>query len=321
MSSTQDNVSHADIEHFKKNFEKYSLKLLNKTYYKIVYTILLLGFVSWLTFSIWPSANTELKEFPLLHSLIGMPMFFFPFALIAFFILVLLDAAPKKAFAERYKRELVTQTIKSIDPEATYEPEGKMFNQVAFDHLKLYKRISRLSHSDYIHFKNSGCEYSETYASSKKKRVFRGSVYRIRFETPLQVPVRIVSEKGVKEVLSELFGAEHIKLDNPEFEKYYNVYCTDPIYARYVLTPKMMELLVAFQKMNDKELRMAFIDNYFYLLVVNDKDRFEPRYSFEKLRDDLNKTTQEFQEIIEQAKMIRLEWHHISINKPSSPDK
>ena len=51
-------------------------------------------------------------------------------------------------------------------------------------------------------------------------------------------------------------GGEKIRLEDPEFQKLFEVYCDDQITARYVLTPAFMERL---KKLNEKHKGEVYI--------------------------------------------------------------
>ena len=67
-----------------------------------------------------------------------------------------------------------------------------------------------------------------------------------------------------------------VHLEDPEFEKYFAVYGSDQVEARYLLSPSFMERLLAFRKKTDAKLQCAFVDNHFYVAVPMTKNMFEP---------------------------------------------
>ena len=83
-------------------------------------------------------------------------------------------------------------------------------------------------------------------------------------------------------ILGGLFGESETRrrkdiarMENVEFEKLYSVYGTDQQEARYLLTPKMMELILQAQAMLKSQLRLSFLDNSVYITVPQSKNRFE----------------------------------------------
>jgi Protein of unknown function (DUF3137) len=64
-------------------------------------------------------------------------------------------------------------------------------------------------------------------------------------------------------------------LESPEFEAVFSVYASDPVEARYVLTPKMMERLVSLRHLSGKNLTAAFDHRRVYVAIDNGQGAFE----------------------------------------------
>ncbi|MBP2080085.1 DUF3137 domain-containing protein [Oceanobacillus polygoni] len=67
-----------------------------------------------------------------------------------------------------------------------------------------------------------------------------------------------------------------IKMENDEFNKYFKVRTTNEFEARYILSPNLMEDLVAFRKRNRNPIDIAFRKRFISLFLYNKKDYFEP---------------------------------------------
>jgi len=70
--------------------------------------------------------------------------------------------------------------------------------------------------------------------------------------------------------------AQLVKLDNPEFEKFFVVYATDQIEARYILSHSMMQRIVRFRKKVGHEVSISFVEGEVYIAVHYNKDTLEP---------------------------------------------
>jgi hypothetical protein len=68
-----------------------------------------------------------------------------------------------------------------------------------------------------------------------------------------------------------------VRLEDPVFEKEFCVYGDDQIEARYILTPALMERIVAFKRKWDKKVSLSFIDSKVYLAININKNLFETR--------------------------------------------
>jgi hypothetical protein len=68
-----------------------------------------------------------------------------------------------------------------------------------------------------------------------------------------------------------------IKLDNPEFEKYFVVYGSNQIEARYILTPDLMDRIVDFKKKCDRDIHLSFVDSKVFVAISYIGPLFEPK--------------------------------------------
>jgi Protein of unknown function (DUF3137) len=82
-----------------------------------------------------------------------------------------------------------------------------------------------------------------------------------------------------------------IKLEDPEFNRFFTVYGDDQIESRYVLSTRLMSRLVEFRKKAKQEIYMSFIDGKIYLAIKCDRDLFEAKItesmlSFNPIKED-----------------------------------
>lgn len=88
--------------------------------------------------------------------------------------------------------------------------------------------------------------------------------------------------------LGEKFGGlERVRLEDPEFEQRFEVYATDQIEARYLLTPAFMERLTALAgHMGGNRLQAAFYDEQLFVMVPLSRNLFEPPSIFKSVLQD-----------------------------------
>jgi len=67
-----------------------------------------------------------------------------------------------------------------------------------------------------------------------------------------------------------------VHLENTEFEKYFAVYSSDQVEARYILSPSFMERLLEFRKKSNVNVQFSFVDNHLYIAMPMHKNLFEP---------------------------------------------
>ena len=93
--------------------------------------------------------------------------------------------------------------------------------------------------------------------------------------------------------LKRVFGsapAERVKLENPSFEKVFDVYGTDQIEARYLMTPAFMERVSRLaESTGGATPQLAFDGSHLLIALPLDKDRFEAQSLFTPM-DDRSRT-------------------------------
>ncbi|MBD1844237.1 DUF3137 domain-containing protein [Cyanobacteria bacterium FACHB-63] len=70
---------------------------------------------------------------------------------------------------------------------------------------------------------------------------------------------------------------QSVKLEDPEFNKFFTVYSNDQVGARYVLSTSTMQRIVDFRKRANRDILISLVDNQLYIGVPSEEDLFEPR--------------------------------------------
>jgi hypothetical protein len=119
--------------------------------------------------------------------------------------------------------------------------------------------------------------------------VFRGQCLVAHFHKPFSGITKVYRDLGMFNAFLKMGQKEpRIRLEDPVFEKAFEVYGTDQIEARFLLTPDFMERLVKLeQTFKGKQLRCAFAGGEM-LLCVEGKNLLEPG-SMYRTMDDLGR--------------------------------
>jgi hypothetical protein len=119
--------------------------------------------------------------------------------------------------------------------------------------------------------------------------VFRGQCLKVRFPKPFSGVTRVYRDAGLfNGFLSIGRGNERVRLEDPEFEKAFQVFSTDQIEARFILTPDFMERLLGLESaFGGRSLRCAFSGGDM-VLAVEGRRLFEAG-SMSKPLNDLNR--------------------------------
>tara|TARA_R110002072_G_scaffold35279_1_gene104667 strand:+ start:457 stop:1443 length:987 start_codon:yes stop_codon:yes gene_type:complete len=127
--------------------------------------------------------------------------------------------------------------------------------------------------------------------------VFQGALIRIEFPRTVEGVTIVTRDSGWFNGLAGLghkrYGGkkmERVRLVDPTFEKIFEVYSTDQVMSRYLLTPSFMERLLSLETaMKGKKVRAAFDERHGggeLLIAVETGNLFEPGSMFKPLNDD-----------------------------------
>lgn len=209
----------------------------------------------------------------------------------AFIIIGFVANNARRELKKSYKGIVVRRVITALAKGLTYTPEST-FTKRDFDGMHLFDRnAERWKSEDEICGKKNEVSYSlhEARASymqrsgkhSREIIIFKGVIVRLDFNKNFLGHTIVVSESQGK-ILGGLFGESEsrkgkqiVRLESADFENQFSVYSTDDQEARYLLTPKLMELVLEAQALLGSELRLSFHDNSVFVTVPQAKDRFE----------------------------------------------
>lgn len=70
-------------------------------------------------------------------------------------------------------------------------------------------------------------------------------------------------------------GKQRVKLENPNFEKRFDVFSTDQVEARYILTPNMMERLLELDSRFPGKITVSFRNSSVIVAIPDRTNHFE----------------------------------------------
>ena len=76
-----------------------------------------------------------------------------------------------------------------------------------------------------------------------------------------------------------------VRLDNPIFEKLFEVFSSDQVSARYLLTPAFMERLLELRRQTGGEMRLAFAKGYLHVALMGERSYFSNVSVSDDIRD------------------------------------
>lgn len=138
--------------------------------------------------------------------------------------------------------------------------------------------LTRVFKGQRIHYSQFQEEILENKVSRKK--VFKGLFFRARFNKWVKGKTIILPDTLLtRTTWLNSHRGESIKLEDPEFEKLYEVYGDDQIASRYALSTSLMAKLVDLRKRTGKHrpVYVSLVEDTIYIAIASEQDLFEPR--------------------------------------------
>lgn len=209
----------------------------------------------------------------------------------AFGITMLVFGQAHRQLAKSYKGIVVGRIVAALGQGLAYKPESSFTKQDFLEMDLFNKRCEQWKSEDEIEGRKNQVSYSlheakatRTEGSGKHRRtvtIFKGLIVRLDFNKNFAGRT-IVIPQSEGEMLGGLFGEsesrgrkEIVRLENADFENTFTVYATSDQEARYLLTPKLMELVLEAQTLLGADVRLSFHDNSVFVTIPQNVDRFE----------------------------------------------
>ena len=203
-----------------------------------------------------------------------------------------LTAWMTKDYRRRFKKKIFAKLVERIDPTLRYDPDRKI-SSVLFDASGLFPRDYTLYQgNDLIEGAigdtpisfcdlNVQKEYRDAKGRKNRSIVFAGTFVVTEFHKHFNGFVRVVPDFaeryfGVTGRWLQGWDKEVVRMDSPRFEKLFKVYAKDSVEAHYLLTPNIMERIVALQERADAPIYLSFRYEKLFIAVAHGEDRFEP---------------------------------------------
>lgn len=151
---------------------------------------------------------------------------------------------------------------------------------------------------------------NETRDSDNRKKdvvVFQGLLVAFSFHKPFQGRTLVLTDHGLLgNWLSSLgAGAERVRLEDPRFEDAFEVYSTDQVEARYLLTPAFMERVQELSRaLGNARIQLAFADDLLRMSVRSNRNWFEAGNLLWRRVDDEGRVRRMAKEITTVFEMI-----------------
>ncbi len=187
-------------------------------------------------------------------------------------------------YKSRFKSEVVSEVFKIVSPSATYSPADGVA-KADFDEPGLFNPRGGCVSDDRVHgtigqTAFEAAEVRSAYSTGGKNKstvlVFQGLFFHLDFNKTLRGVTIVQPEDASSSQLGSRDGLTEVALENPAFEQAFAVYASDQVEARYILTPAMMEQILALRQRAGKPIFLAFKNNRAYIGVHYGRALFEP---------------------------------------------
>lgn len=207
---------------------------------------------------------------------------------------------PRSALTEEFNQNIVPVIIGEFFPEASFNMHHSIQSSEYFQSRLFMKSVDRYNGENYFNgfFGETHIRFSQLHTEykteSRDKNGGTKTTWHTIFEGVFMIAdsnkhftgsTFILPDKaermfgGIGKWLQEKVGSqgrgELVYLENPEFEKIFVVYSTDPIEARYLLTPSMQQYFVDLYKHTGRRpLYISYIGGHIYLALSGHFDFF-----------------------------------------------
>lgn len=224
---------------------------------------------------------------------------------IALLVIGIAYATSASDWRNTFKTAVMSRLVQMFHPGLKYFPNraiaeqeyrlSMLFHNVpAPDHYSGEDYIEGTIDKTDIRLSELHTQYREVYYDSKGRRherwvtIFRGLFISADFHKHFQGITLVLPDTeqswlgGFGQWLQSLSAklgnqpGELVKMEDPEFERLFKVFSTDPIEARYILTPNMIRRIVEFQTRTGSQVRLSFIASRVFVAIPTRHDHFEP---------------------------------------------
>lgn len=218
-------------------------------------------------------------------------------------IYMALGASKFKKLSNKFKHEVLAEVITKFVDEGVFEPSRGLSLNTVYS-TEFLKRADRYHVEDYLSGKIDGVDFVSSDVKLEERHVehtkngtrtyyvayFLGRIFEFEFNKKFDGYLQVL--EGARPHSKRKY--KKVKLESIDFNKKFKTYTTNEHSAFYVLTPHLMESLMAFEKNNKGKIYFSFIDTKLYLGINNFKDTFELKMfrelnesSFEEFKREL----------------------------------
>lgn len=146
--------------------------------------------------------------------------------------------------------------------------------------------------------------------------IYRGLLFQAAFNKNFTAHTTVKTDRAERHLgdlargLQRLSGAfskgKLVELENPDFEAQFKVESTDPIEARYILTPTFMERLLSLRAKSGIGMEFSFLGAQVIVSIPRTQPFLELGYSFKDLTQSVNSLSRDLLGVLELIELLDL---------------
>jgi hypothetical protein len=201
-----------------------------------------------------------------------------------------------RSYRADFKNRIIEKIIKFVSKDLTYLKDSRIPLGTFKSSMLFQRKPDIYTGDDYVKGRigSTNIEFSEIHAQYEthdkngrhRHTLFKGIFFAADFNKNFKGYTIVLPDTaqkllgGLGQALQKMAGiirpGELIKLEDPEFERYFVVYGSDQVEARYILSTSLMQRILDFRKKTAKIIRLSFVGTKIYAAVSYKKNLFEP---------------------------------------------
>jgi len=183
-----------------------------------------------------------------------------------------------RPLSEYYKKEIIGRMVEALVENGRYSP-NQGISETTFNESNLFIRPDRYDSEDLISgmIDKTSFLFAEIHAEEKQSNgksthwvtIFKGFFFIADFHKNFTGRTVVSRNSFFK------WKSGRVKLENVEFEKRFDVFSTDQLEARYLLTPSMMERIIALDDRLGGDIVLSFYNSNVIIAISSSTNHFE----------------------------------------------
>ncbi|MEM6430019.1 MAG: DUF3137 domain-containing protein [Deinococcota bacterium] len=188
-----------------------------------------------------------------------------------------------RTFRQAFKTNVVKKLVAFVSPDLRYAPHSYV-PQSKFVANRLFGAFDRYRGEDHIYGQLDGLEFDVSELTVQKrqrngkrsstKTIFKGLFFVMALPEPIPTTTLIYPRLAMPLKLFSQY--KRARLEDPVFERAFNVYTNDQVGARRQLTPEVMENIMNLKALTKQTPYLSFDVSRLYIAVPSQRNHLEP---------------------------------------------